>query len=607
MAEFDSANFLKSMSSSPGVYQMMDANGEIIYVGKARNLKNRLQSYFQKTNKPIKTAAMVAQIADIKVTITHSDAEALLLEHTLIKKHLPKYNVLLRDDKSYPYILIAIEQDYPRISLYRGSKKKQGKFYGPYPSGLAARETLNFLQRAFKLRPCRDSYFKNRSRPCLQYQLNRCSAPCVGYISKEDYQKDLRHAKMFLEGKNQKLIDELGQMMDKASVNLDYEYAAFLRDKITYLQQVQATQSVVTDKNNADIICLLRQHSITLIQMIFIRGGELVGNKSFFPALPLELSEDDVFYAFISQYYLQLPAEASWPQEIIVSEDFSERSLLAKSLSEIAKKKITIIANPRTNKKRWLDLAKQNAAYALDKYLSDKGANQKRLEMLTNALKLPAQPHRIECFDISHSQGEATVASCVVFDKVGMLKRDYRYYNIKDIKPGDDYAAMKQALFRRYQKHVEHAVKLPEIVLIDGGKGQLSVAEEVFNALGLSDITLLAISKGPSRKAGLETLHLAKNNGIIILSPDSPALHLLQQIRDEAHRFAITGHRQQRGKKRKVSVLEGVPGIGAAKRRALIKRFGGIQSIKNASIDELAKTPGIGKALAKLIFDAFHE
>ena len=594
------------MTTSPGVYQMINKTGETLYVGKARNLKNRLQSYFRKETKPSKTEAMVAQVCDVKVTITHSDVEALLLEHTLIKQHLPKYNVLLRDDKSYPYIALSIEQDYPRISLYRGAKKKQGKFYGPYPSAHAARETMNFLQRVFKVRPCQDTFFKNRSRPCLQYQIKRCSAPCVKYISKETYREDIKHVQMFLEGKNQSIINDLIKKMDQASHALKYEEAAYLRDQIAHLQQVQAKQSVVTDKKNIDVICLLRQHSITVVQILFFRNGELVGNKDYMPKSPELLDDSDVIYAFVSQYYLQLPDETQWPHEIVVSTDFEERENLANSFSEMANKKINIIVNPRTDKKRWLDLAQQNAQYTLDKYLHDKGENQKRLTKLAEALKLPEIPERIECFDISHSFGEATVASCVVFDKQGMQNSEYRRFNIKDITSGDDYAAMHQALLRRYKKRVEQDAKLPDIVLIDGGKGQLHQAQDVFAELNLPT-TLMAISKGVTRKAGLETLHIAHGDYSLVLPHDSPALHLLQQIRDEAHRFAITGHRKQRGKKRQTSTLESIPGIGHAKRRELIKHFGGIQAIKNASINEIAKVPGISQKLAKLIFDAFHE
>lgn len=603
--EFDSNALLKTMTSSPGVYQMINQREETIYVGKARNLKNRLQSYFRKETKPSKTEAMVAQVVDVKVTITHSDVEALLLEHTLIKKHLPKYNVLLRDDKSYPYIAISTEHDYPRISLYRGPKKKKGKLYGPYPSVLAARETMNFLQRVFKVRPCQDTFFKNRSRPCLQYQIKRCTAPCVNYIAQDLYLEDVKHVQMFLEGKNQSITNALIKKMEQAADALNFEQAAYLRDQITHLQQVQAKQSVVTDKKNVDVIYLLRQHGVTVFQILFFRNGELVGNKDYMLKSPELLEDNEVAHSFLSQYYLQLPDESQWPHEIVMSTDFDEKSQLADAFSEIAKKKITIIVNPRTDKKRWLDLAKQNAQYTLDKYLHDKGENQKRLTMLAQALALSDIPERIECFDISHSFGEATVASCVVFDKQGMQNSEYRHFNIKDVKAGDDYAAMHQALLRRYKKRVEEEAKLPDIVLIDGGKGQLHQAQDVFAELNLPTM-LMAISKGPSRKAGLETLHIAHNNAELILPPDSPALHLLQQIRDEAHRFAITGHRQQRAKKRNTSVLEEIPGIGHAKRRELMKHFGGIQAIKNASIEALANTPGINMKLAKLIFEAFH-
>lgn len=605
--DIDVKSLVKNMTSQPGVYQMINAAGEVIYVGKARNLKNRLQSYFRQSNLPAKSQVMVAQIADIQITITHSDAEALLLEHTLIKKHLPRYNVLLRDDKSYPYILLTTQQQYPRISLYRGARKNQGKFYGPYPSAHAARETMNFLQRVFKVRPCRDAYFNNRSRPCLQYQIKRCTAPCVKYVSEQDYREQVRHVQLFLEGKGQAIIDDLIVKMQQASTDLDFEKAANLRDTIASLNQIHAQQAIVRGDKNADVIYLLERHGVILIQVLFIRHGEVIGSKCFFPSSPAKTSSEEAINAFLSQFYLQRLADEQWPHEVVVSIDFPERNELAASLSELAQKKLQILATPRTAKKRWLEMAKQNAEFEFDKYLSDKGENQKRLALLAESLQLSQIPERIECFDVSHSFGEATVASCVVFDKQGMFKQDYRHYNIKDVAKGDDYAALKQALLRRYQKLVTQEAKLPDIVLIDGGKGQLKQAVEVFQSLNITGVTLMAISKGTTRKPGFETLHLAYQDIECVLAPDSPALHLLQQIRDEAHRFAITGHRAQRGKKRTTSVLEEIPGIGAARRRALIQRFGGIQAIKNASIEEIAKTPGISLAVAKLIFDAFHE
>lgn len=612
---FNSTEFLKTMTISPGVYQMINAKGEIIYVGKAGNLKKRLQSYFRKTETSAKTRSMVLQIANIEVTITHSDVEALLLEHTLIKKHHPKYNVLLRDDKSYPYIVIETEHDYPRISLYRGQKKKHDKFYGPYPSSHAAREAINFLQHVFKIRPCRDSFFRNRSRPCLQYQIKRCSAPCVKYISKEDYQADIRHAEMFLEGKNTSIIQELNQRMIAASSQLEFEYAGMLRDQIAALEAVLEKQSVVTDKKDVDVLYLLRQHDVVVVQIIFIRQGDLVETKSFYPKFPVSASDEEIMSGFLSQYYLQATLKEQWPNEIVISVDCQDKTLLAAGFSEIATKKIKITVNPRTDKKRWLALAKQNAEFAFDKLLSDKGQNEKKLLSLKDALDLAKPPARIECFDISHTLGEATVASCVVFDNQGMQHQQYRRFNITNVARGDDYAAMHQALLRRYQRSVKEEAKLPDLLLIDGGKGQVHEAQKVLQTLQLEKkIVVLGISKGPTRKAGLETLHLVCRQSdkevpkqSFHLPPDSLALHLLQQIRDEAHRFAIMGHRKQRAKKRQTSPLEEIPGIGLIKRRALMKHFGGLQGLKQASLAEIEKVPGIHKKLAQLIYEFFHE
>lgn len=608
LESFDFKALLESMTTSSGVYQMINAEGVILYVGKAKNLKKRLQSYFRTTQSSVKTRSMISQVADIQVTITHSDVEALLLEHTLIKKHLPRYNVLLRDDKSYPYILISGDENYPRISLYRGPKKRQERSYGPYPSSSAARETLIFLQRIFKLRPCRDSFFKHRTRPCLQYQIKRCSAPCVEYISKEAYQADLKHAELFLSGKNKTIITALTNKMKEASAALNFELAAYLRDQIAALETVQTQQSVITNKTDIDVIYLLRDDSMLIVQIVFIRQGDVISTKTYYPTSPPELSEDEIMSAFLSQYYLQISAMSDWPKEIVVSTALNDKLVLSKSFSEIASKKVMITTHPRKEKKQWLLLAKQNAQFAYDKLLIDKGHNKKRIQLLADVLGLKTLPSRIECFDISHTLGESTVASCVVYDEQGMQKSQYRRFNIQGITAGDDYAAMHQALLRRYQDVLKMQSPLPDILLIDGGKGQVHEAKKVLAALALSEkILLLGISKGPSRKAGLETLHIAHNDEALILSEDSPALHLLQQIRDEAHRFAISGHRKQRAKTRKKSVLEEIEGVGSVRRRALIRHFGGIQALKKASIEEIEKVSGIDRKLAKVIFEKLHQ
>ncbi len=605
---FDAKQFLRSCSTCPGVYCMYDSAGVILYVGKAKNLKNRLSSYFQKNVDSAKTRALVSHIDQIEVTIAQSENDALLLENNLIKSLRPRYNVLFRDDKSYPYLYLSKDPHYPRMGFYRGTvHNKSGEYFGPYTSAHSARESLNLLQKIFKLRSCDDVFFKNRSRPCLQYQIKRCTAPCVNAISPDDYQSDVRHARMFLQGKNNAVINELIKQMDLASQQLNYEQAAGLRDQIALMRKISQQQCVMTTaRGDADIIGLATNHAVCLVLM-FMRHGEIIGSKRYFPKVPADYKSEEVIAEFISQHYLSEQGQAQIPHEIILPCSIADSEWLSEGLSQQAAHKVKILSRVQQKKQQWLDMARQTAEQALLRYLSDKSNTLQRLENLTDVLQLPQRPNRIECFDISHTMGEATVASCVVFDANGPAKSEYRRFNIKNIQAGDDYAAMYQALSRRYSKVKKEEGKIPDILLIDGGKGQISQAEQVLQELQLTEIQILGIAKGPSRKPGLEQLYVESKGHSFSLAPDSPALHLLQFVRDEAHRFAITGHRARRGKARKISSLESIPGVGAKRRRELLRQFGGLQELKRASIEDIAKVPSISKALAKKIYLALHD
>lgn len=606
-SNFDAKSFCQTLTTEPGVYLMHDDKGEVIYVGKAKNLKNRVSSYFNKTVAP-KTQALVANIAAIEITVTHSETEALLLESTLIKKHRPRYNVLLRDDKSYPYIFLSAHEDFPRLDVHRGAKKAKGRYFGPYISAGSVRSTLNVLQKLFKLRQCRDSFFKARTRPCLQYQIKRCTAPCVDFISAEAYQRDVQRTVLFLEGKSEEVVESLLQDMQAASAAQDYEHAAQIRDLITRLRDIQAQQFVTTDnKQDSDVIAVVTQANVVCVNVMNVRAGRISGNKSFFPKVPGQVDEVQVLAEFIPQYYFNRIHAEHMPRNIITSIDFADRKWLEDALSEINDRKVVINAQVRGVRAQWQKLAITNAQTALASQLASKSNMLKRFEALQKVLKLSSTANRIECFDISHSQGEATVASCVVFDLTGPLKSDYRRYNIRDITPGDDYAAMNQALLRRFAKLKENDAKLPDILLIDGGKGQLNCALEALEECQVSDVLVVGISKGEGRKAEFDRLFLAGDKTPISIDNHSLAMHLIQQIRDEAHRFAITGHRQQRGKKRKTSTLEDIPGVGSKRRQALLKYFGGLQGVLQASKADLAQVPGISPHLAEQIYDSLHE
>lgn len=607
MLNFEPKTFLASVPNHPGIYQMFDERNEVLYVGKARNLKKRLVSYFRAQIADSKTQALMKQVAHITITITASENEALLLESTLIKKLLPRYNVLLRDDKSYPYLFLSAHPDYPRLDIHRGAKREKGDYYGPYPSASAVHETLDILQKLFKIRQCNDHFFKSRVRPCLQYQIKRCTAPCVGYIDPKTYQQNIHFAVLFLQGKNTDVINALVTKMEQASAQLAFEEAARLRDQIISLRRIQERQYINIKEGDIDIIASLSQAGVACVHILFIRGGRLIGNKSYFPKTDGSIQEEEVLSAFLPQYYLSTNRGESIPKHIIVNHRLTEKKWIENALSEQLQKTIKIMDQTRGGHQQRLKMAEINARHALMSYLTDQMHFYQRLEAFQTALKLPNLPQRIECFDISHTMGEATVASCVVFDTDGARKQDYRRFNINGIKPGDDYAAIAQALSRRYAKLKTANGLLPDVIMIDGGKGQLSVAEKVLEEIQVSGVILMSIAKGEGRKPGLETVHISGENKPLCLAPDSQALHVIQQIRDEAHRFAITGHRKRRAKSRNKSFLENIVGIGAKRRRDLLNYFGGLQEIKGASAEEIAKTPGISKEIAQRIYDLLHD
>jgi excinuclease ABC subunit C len=593
--------FLDSVTTHPGVYQMLGGNGEVLYVGKARNLKKRLKSYFTKREQDTKTFALVKHIKDIQVTVTHSEADALLLECNLIKKYQPHYNILFRDDKSYPYIVIVDDQPYPYIDFYRGAKKKHGKYFGPYPSAGSVRETIHLIQKLFGLRLRKDKYYPNRARPCLQYQIGLCSGSCAGLISVTDYAQDVSHASLFLQGKNEEVLDDLNQKMEDASKQLKFELAAKLRDQIRKLRTIRAEQHVSKNDGDVDVIGF----ADICIQLLVIRGGRILGSRAYFPSIPKNATPEEIISSFITQHYLDPTHSDFLPKEIVIDFVLPDRTLLMQVLTQSARRKVTISQNVRSDRKKWLEIATKSAKQSKASFLLNKTSMEDRFNALQQELNFSHPIERIECFDISHTMGEATLASCVVFNTEGPVKSDYRRFNIKDITPGDDMAAMRQVLLRRYERLQKEQRRLPDLVLIDGGLPQLSGAKKVFQELNLSSIQMIGIAKGVSRRPGLETLYFPDKTAIH-LSSDSLGLHLIQQIRDEAHRFAITGHRQKRAKKRRTSFLEEIPGVGAKRRRELLRYFGGIQAINRASLLELTKVPGISQSLAQRIFAAIH-
>lgn len=604
MSQFDSRAFLTRLTQRPGVYQMRDHQGKLLYIGKAKNLKKRVSSYFRSTGLTTKTRALVSHIADIEVTVTNSETEALLLEQSLIKTYRPPYNILLRDDKSYPYIFISSQDEYPALRFHRGAKRKKGDYFGPFPSRTAVSDSLNILQKVFRIRQCEDSFFRNRSRPCLQYQIKRCSAPCVGAISSADYAEDIRHASMFLQGKSPAIMQELAEKMEQASAQLAFERAAEYRDQISSLRQVQEQQYVFGEGGDADVIACAIQPGGVCIHMLFARAGRVVGSKAYHPKVSIEDSQGDILSAFIAQWYLGQPRDI--PASLIVSHPLTDSACLEEALAQQRNAKIQISARVKGVRLGWQKLALTNAEQHLGSHLASKQNMYQRYLSLQEVCALDSTPARLECFDISHSSGEATVASCVVFDRDGPLKKDYRRFNIDGITPGDDYAAMHQALTRRYTKIKTGEGVLPDILLIDGGKGQVSQAVEVLSQLQISSVQIIGVAKGSTRKAGFETLIMAATQSEITLASDSPALHLIQHIRDEAHRFAITGHRARRAKARRQSQLEGIPGVGPKRRRELLRHFGSVATLECASVEEITKVSTISQKLAETIYATLH-
>ncbi|WP_266160447.1 excinuclease ABC subunit UvrC [Dyella silvatica] len=591
---FDGKSFVRNLSSSPGVYRYFDDADELLYVGKAGNLKKRVGSYFLKPRMEPRIAAMVAQIARVEITVTRTEGEALLLESQLIKSLKPRYNILLRDDKSYPYIYLSGGEDYPRLAFHRGARNLPGRFFGPYPSTFAVRESLNLMQKLFKVRQCEDSYFRNRSRPCLQHQIGRCSAPCVALISVDDYRSDVRHAEMFLDGRSSVVIDELAEAMDRASKTLAFERAAAIRDQVAALRQLQAQHHVQGASADMDVIACRIESGLACVSVLFFRNSISLGTRDFFPRLPLDAEPADVLTQFIAQYYLDRPV----PRELILGEELADQAILAELLTQQSGRAVELKARVRGERARFLQMAERNAQASLTARLASRQTLGARFDDLQKLLELGQSPRRIECFDISHTMGEATVASCVVFGPEGAEKSHYRRFNIAGITPGDDYAAMHQALTRRFRKLAEGEGARPDILLIDGGSGQVAQALDVLRELGVSGIQVIGVAKGPGRRAGEETLVLADSGRELHPGPASPALHLVAAVRDEAHRFAISGHRKRREKARERSVLEDVPGIGARRRSALLKAFGGLAGVEAAGVEELMRIKGIDRGLA---------
>ncbi len=601
---FDNKRFLAGLTEKPGIYQMLDSEGSVLYVGKAKNLKKRVASYFRNKGLNNKTMALVSRINQVEVTVTQTETEALLLEQNLIKAHRPPYNILLRDDKSYPYIFIS-GQEYPRIGFHRGAKRSKGQYFGPYPNSHAVRESLAFLQKVFRLRQCEDTVFKNRTRPCLQYQIDRCSGPCVGLVSEQDYADAVRHTSMLLGGKSQDLLTELGEQMEEAAQALNFEQAAAVRDQIRSLQRVLATQYIEGETGDLDILALAREGKIVCVQVMYVRHGRILGSKSHYPQAHLDEPDAEILAAFIGQLYLASGA-GTIPGEILVNLEPADRTTLVAALGERSGSKVSISHRLRGGRSRWLELAATTAEENCRARLASRKNTRDRFEALAEVLHLEEVPERLECFDISHSSGEKTVASCVVFGLEGPIKADYRRFNIEGIVAGDDYAAMNQALLRRYQRLQKGEGKLPDLLVIDGGKGQMTRAQEVLEELGVTGVELLGIAKGPTRKAGLEKIFIGEQQTELTIPAQDPALHLLQQIRDEAHRFAITGHRGRRDKQRRESGLDKIPGVGPATRRKLLRYFGGLQAIAEARQEDLLKVSGISTKMARTIYDALH-
>ncbi|MEM1412726.1 MAG: excinuclease ABC subunit UvrC [Pseudomonadota bacterium] len=590
------------MPTGPGVYLYRDDSGTVLYVGKAANLRKRVGSYFDARPKGARTMRMVSRIRDIETALTRNEGEALLLENEWIKAHRPRYNVLLRDDKSYPWIVMTTDHDYPRIAFHRGRRQKGRTYLGPYPSAWSVRQSINLIQKTFRVRNCEDTVYANRSRPCLQYQIKRCTAPCVDLVSQEDYAAQVDDALLFLRGQSEKVITRLIARMESASTALDFETAAVYRDRINILKKMQSQQFVSHGSGDIDVLALARAQNQSCVQVMTFRGGRNLGQRSYFPTQTAGIEDPEVLEAFLGQFY----RERMPPTDILLSHAVPSQALFADVFSERAGRKVTIQPHPRGERRQWLELTRRNAEHALQMNLASDARIACQFEALRDFLGLEELPATLECFDISHTAGNQTVGSCVVFDQTGPVKSHYRRFNLKGITPGDDYAAMRQVLERRYRRLSEEDAALPGLVIVDGGKGQLTQAIEVLAELGLTDLPLMGVAKGPSRRAGHEEWVLPGGRAALHPGPESPASHLVQHVRDEAHRFAITGHRGRRQKAATDSPLEGIPGVGAGRRKALLSHFGGIRGVRQAGVEELASVPGVSRNLAQRIFDALH-
>lgn len=598
----DPAEVIAQLPHLPGVYRMLNAAGEVLYVGKALDLRKRVSSYFQKTTgvSP-RIQLMVSQVANVETTVTRSEAEALLLENNLIKALNPRYNILFRDDKSYPYLVLS-GHPYPRLGFHRGGLDRENRYFGPFPSAGAVRESIQLMQKVFRLRTCEDTVFANRSRPCLLHQIRRCTAPCVKLIDENAYAEDVRSAELFLSGKEDEVVERLAAKMEEAAERMAYEEAAVYRDQIATLRKVREKQFVSDEGGrDADVIACARASGIACVNLVMIRGGHHLGDKNFFPRNAEDATDEALLEAFVAQHYLQHTV----PSEVIIGAKL-ETAALETVLSAQGGRRVHINVNPYGTRRTWLDMALKNAQLGAEQTAGLQATQEARMVALQQVVGSAEPLNRIECFDVSHTMGEATVASCVVYDKSAMQKSEYRRYNIEGVAPGDDYGAMREVLSRRYRKIVSGEGRIPDLVMIDGGKGQLAVAREVFSELGLSESLLMGVSKGEERKPGLEQLHFADRDAPVQLSPDHPALHLIQQIRDEAHRFAITGHRARRAKARSTSPLESISGIGAKRRQRLLTRFGGLRGLLSASVDDLAQVEGISRTLAEKIYRELH-
>jgi len=599
---FDPKEYIASLPKRPGVYRMFGAGQELLYVGKARSLKDRVATYFAARNVDPKVQALVAQIEAIEVTVTNSETEALLLEYNLIKAHKPRFNIVLRDDKSFPYVHLYVEHEFPRLEFYRGSRNAPGRYFGPFPNAGAVRDTLNQLQKLFHIRNCSDSFFANRSRPCLQHQIGRCSAPCVGLITREAYAQDMAAAVKVLDGHSDEVSAELQVHMEEAGSRLEFERAAQLRDQLAALKRVQAQQVVTAEgERDVDVFAMAGEAGEYAVSVMLVRGSRNLGTSSYFPRAVLA-EPHEALASFVMQYY----AGAEVPPEVLLGSPLEEAPALAEALTTRSGRTVAVRHPVRGLGARWVELTRENATQALRMRLAQREGMEEMLAALAEELDLPEPPHRLECFDISHTGGEGTVASCVVFGPEGPLKKEYRRFNIRGVTPGDDYAALRQALERRY-KHVRQGeVPVPDVLLIDGGLGQISQVHEVLAELGFSDLALVGVAKGPDRRPGQERLYVYGANAAVMPEPHGPASRLIQRIRDEAHRFAITGHRRRRARRYNESVLEVVPGLGPAKRRALLKHFGGLQGVMRAGVADLTEVSGIGAALARSLYDHLH-